>query len=205
MTGLLVVLLSGCTAGSTAAGRASTTARSTSAVASSSPAPTSTPVAPPLAPPADCGGLLSVTEVPAALGVGLPGSVSYVRGQPLPGIGRTDRITCGYGVVVGPDGKKQPPQLEISVSSYTDDTAATDRIEITTNDRQAAGDRISTTTVGDIPAMLLAGVLGTTLVFADGTLTYSLSLVPGVLPADRMAAGLTGVATAVRANVTAPG
>lgn len=147
--------------------------------------------------PGNCGALLPITDLAAALGTALPGSVSYVRGEPLPGIGRTDRITCGYGVVIGPDGKAQPPLLEVSVASYTDEAAAGDRIDVTTTDRQAAGDRVETTEVQALPAVLLSGVSGTTLVFARGAWTYSLTLLAAVLPPEQMPSGLAGVAMAV--------
>lgn len=154
--------------------------------------------------PDNCGVLLPVTDLDAALGVGLPGSVSYVRGEPLPGIGRTDRITCGYGIVIGPDGKAQPPLLEVSISSYTDDVAAAGRIDVTTADRQSAGDRVENTEAGGLPAVLLSGVTGTTLVLADGAWTYSLTLLMAVLPPEQTPAGLVGVAEAILERNTSP-
>lgn len=190
----------GCTATSDPAGPAatatgSTSAAATTATASGSAAPTAS--AAPGALPADCNDLLSVTDLDAALGTGLPGSVSYVRGAPIPDIGRTDRITCGYGVVAGADGTPMPPQLEISLASYTDEAAAAARVDVTTAARQAAGDRVEATDVGGVPAVLLSGPAATTLVLADGTVTYALTLLSAVLPPERTPAGLAGVAEAV--------
>lgn len=142
--------------------------------------------------------MLPLTELDATLGTGLPGSVSYVRGEPIPGIGRTDRITCGFGVVTGSDGAAQPPLLEISLASYADPAAAADRVVVTTADRQSAGDRVAPTSVGNLAAVALTGVGATTLVFAEGTLTYSLTLLPAVVPGEQTVDRLVAVAEALR-------
>ncbi len=197
---LLATGLAACTASSDPSG-----VPTTSRVPTTSAAPTTTsaePTAEPVGLPANCGALLPVTDLDPALGVGLPGSVSYIRGEPLPGIGRTDRITCGYGIVIGPDGNAQPPLLEVSIASYTDEAAAADRIDVTTVDRQTAGDRVESTEVQGLPAVMLTGVAGTTLVFADGTWTYSLTLLAAVVPPEQMPTRLTAVAEAVLAQAT---
>lgn len=192
-----ISLLVACTAGSNApdAPEAESTDATTTSVAATTARPTPAPA--PAALPDNCGALLPVTELDAALGTGLPGSVSYVRGEPIAGIGRTDRITCGYGIVIGEDASPLPPLLEISVASYTDDAAAADRIGVTTVDRQSAGDRVEDTEVEGLPAVLLTGVTGATLVFADGPWTYSLTLLTAVLPPEQVPSALAGVATAV--------
>lgn len=142
--------------------------------------------------------MLPLTELDATLGTGLPGSVSYVRGEPIPGIGRTDRITCGFGVVTGSDGAAQPPLLEISLASYADPAGAADRVVVTTADRQSAGDRVAPTSVGNLAAVALTGVGATTLVFAEGTLTYSLTLLPAVVSDEQTVDRLVAVAEALR-------
>jgi len=144
--------------------------------------------------------MLPLTELDAALGTGLPGSVSYVRGQPIPDIGRTDRITCGFGVVTGQDGAAQPALLEISLASYSDPAAAADRVVVTTADRQTAGDRVAAASVGELAAVALTGVSATTLVLAEGTLTYSLTLLRAVVPDEQTVDRLVAVAQAVRAQ-----
>lgn len=206
MRGLAALLtaagLVACTAGSnTAAAPEASSSRPSSAAATTA---TTAPSTPPQALPENCGALVPVTDLDAALGVGLPGSVSYVRGEPLPDIGRTGRITCGYGVAIGPQGKAAPPLLEISVSTYTDEAAAAARIDLTSADRQAAGDRVEATEVQTLPAVVLIGVTQTTLVLADSTRTYSLTLLAAVLPANQTSAGLSSVAGAVLDRAAAP-
>jgi hypothetical protein len=197
-----VVVLAACTADTDPSGPTETSAPPTSSSAATTASATAT--AEPVALPGNCGALLPVTDLDAALGTGLPGSVSYVRGQPLPDIGRTDRITCGYGVAIGPDGKALPPLLEISISSYTDVPAAADRIDVTTADRQSAGDRVEAADVAGSPAVVLTGVAGTTLVFAAGASTYSLTLLPAVVPPEQTAERLIAVAEAVLDQSSAP-
>ncbi len=207
LLGVAVALAAGALTACTAESRPSDDTVSsrapTTGATETTPSTTSAPE--PVSLPDNCGALLPVTDLDAALGLGLPGSVSYIRGEPLPGIGRTDRITCGYGVAIGPDGNAQPPLLEISIASYNDEPAAADRIDVTTTDRQSAGDRVEATDVAELPAVLLIGVAGTTLVFADGATTYSLTLLAAVLPPEDMATGLVNVADAVRTRASAPG
>lgn len=197
---LALALLAGCTSGSDDGGTpttgpaSSTTGSGTTSAAPSSSAP------PPLVLPDSCAAMLPLTELDAALGTGLPGSVSYVRGQPIPDIGRTDRITCGFGVVTGQDGAAQPALLEISLASYSDPAAAADRVVVTTADRQTAGDRVAAASVGELAAVALTGVSATTLVLADGTLTYSLTLLRAVVPDEQTVDRLVAVAQAVRAQ-----
>lgn len=196
---LALVLLAGCTAGSDddpAAPTSTSSTSPTSSAANPSVAPTS---APPVALPNTCAGLLPLTELDGALGTGLPGAVSYVRGQPIPDIGRTDRITCGFGVVTGEDGVAQPPLLEISLAAYSDPAAAADRVAVTTAGGQTAGDRVAAVNVADLPAVALTGVTSTTLVFAEQTLTYSLTLLRAVVPEEQTVDRLVAVAEAVRA------
>lgn len=187
----------GCTA--TEGPSAPPTASSAPTTSATATTTLATPSPQPAALPDNCGELLPVTDLDVALGTGLPGSVTYVRGEPLPGIGRTDRITCGYGVVIGVDGggRAMPPLLEISISSYTDEAAAAARIDVTTADRQRAGDRVEATEVQGLPAVLLTGVAAATLIFADDTLTYSLTLLTAVLPPEQTPTGLVAVAEAV--------
>ncbi|MGI8694978.1 MAG: hypothetical protein ACR2JK_19095 [Geodermatophilaceae bacterium] len=198
----LGAVLVGCTAAREPTDSPVSTSEPTSSQAGTTT--TAPPTTQPVSLPDNCGALLPVTDLDASLGTALPGSVSYVRGEPLPGIGRTDRITCGYGVAVGPDGRTQPPLLEISMASYTDEAAASDRVEDTTTDRQTAGDRVETTEVQTLPAVLLSGVAATTLVFAEANVTYSLTLLAAVLAPEQVPRGLVGVAEAVLEQAAAP-
>lgn len=207
------ILLAGCSAGT-----GDQPADTSSAVATtSSPSPRASASAAAAELPDSCAAMLALTELDAALGAGLPGTVSFVLGEPLPDIGRTGRITCGFGVTAaptaaptagpsaaptaGPSGVSVPPLLEISISSYTDVAAAADRIDVTRADRQTAGDQVQPVEVAELAGVALTGVTATTLVVADGTWTYSLTLQRAVVPDEETVPRLVAVALAVRAGV----
>ncbi|CAN5252528.1 hypothetical protein BH20ACT5_BH20ACT5_13170 [soil metagenome] len=200
LCGLGLLAVTGCTAG--AREQQAGTPDSATVTEATTPAPT-TSAAPEVdlsQLPAGCPQLLSITEVDAALGVPMPGQISYIRGEPLPQINRTGRINCGYGIVIGLDGEPDPPLLEVSVFTYSDAASAAERIEVTVESSLQAGDTRTQVTVGGLPGAVLTGVGDATLVFADRIRTYSLTLLPGVVPPESTDAGLVAVAEAVLAR-----
>lgn len=72
--------------------------------------------------PDDCGRILTAGDLEALLGLPL-GTVSLrtIRGVPEPSVRRTERVSCDY--TVGPG--RGRPLLDIRVSAYVDDAAAT--------------------------------------------------------------------------------
>ena len=175
--------LGGCTAddaGSAAPGTPTAPATTTSA------APT-TPPAPGYVLPASCSALLTLGQLDRALGASLPGQTTYVVGEPQPSIGRTGRISCGFGVTPATDTAGQSdPLLELSVFTYTDATASAARLAATVQAQEEQGVRSETVPLpGDAGAGLTGVVLtsatDTTIVTDVGARTYSLTLVAGVL------------------------
>jgi len=174
--------LAGCTgfAGS-APPAAGPTTPTTTATTTAAP---STTAAPAYELPATCAGLLTASQLDAALGARLPGTSTYVVGAPEPGIGRTGRVTCGFGVTPATDtAGASDPLLEVSVFTYTDAPAATDRLEVLIQSRQAQGVAAGAATVPGAQAVLFAGPADTTLVAVLADRTVALTLVPGLLDA----------------------
>jgi len=167
------------------------------------PPPSSTSAAPTTAsssaPPAyelptSCAALLTLSQIDAALGSALPGETTYTVGTAEPGIGRTGRITCGFGVVPATDtAGAGSPLLELSVFTYTDAAAAADRVAATVAAQQSQGVRSEDAVVPGADAVLLTGVDGATLVATVAARTYSLSMVPGILDAAATPPALAGL------------
>ncbi len=164
--------------------------------------PPATTAAPVFALPGTCTDLLTVAQVTDALGVRLPGTTSYVLGRPQPDIGRTGRVTCGYGVAPATDtAGASDPLLEVSVFVYVDARAAADRVEVLVADQESRGVRVDPVDVPGADAVLLTGPADTTLVSTVAERTYALTLVPGLLePAATQAALQALAADAIAAG-----
>ena len=156
------------------------------APSSSAPPPSTSASATTAAPvyelPESCSGLLSLRQLDQALGTALPGQTTYTVGTPQPEIGRTGRITCGFGVVPATaDAGAGDPLLELSVFTYTDERSAADRVDATVDAQQAKGVRFGEAVVPGASAVLLTGPEEATLIATVESRTYSLSIVPGIL------------------------
>ena len=175
-----MVVLSGCTGGPGGAEVAAPAPSSSAPPPSTSaPATTAAPVQPL---PASCSELLSLRQLDQALGTALPEQTTYTVGTPQPEIGRTGRITCGFGVVPATaDAGAGAPLLELSVFTYTDEQSAADRVDATVDAQQAKGVRFDEAVVPGASAVLLTGPEEATLIATVGPRTYSLSVVPGIL------------------------
>ena len=175
------VVLVGCTGSPEAA---DVVAAPSSAPPPSTSAPATTSAAPVYELPDGCSGLLSLRQIDQALGTALPGQTTYTIGTAQPEIGRTGRITCGFGVVPATeDAAAADPLMELSVFTYTDAQAAADRVDSTVDAQQAQGVRYDEAVVPGASAVLLTGPEAATLIATVGSRTYSLSLVPGILDA----------------------
>lgn len=194
LVGLLGV--SGC-AGFAGSDPAPSSAAAPTATTTAVAAPT-TSAAPTYELPATCADLLTVSEVGTALGARLPGTTTYVVGEPEPGIGRTGRVTCGYGVTPATaTAGASDPLLEVSIFTYADPGAAAERVEALVDARQAEGVVGVTATVPGADAVLLSGSADTTLVATVESRTYAFTLVPGLLDATGTRTALEALAVAV--------
>lgn len=169
------------------------------------PAQPSTTSAPPTSTgprlPSGCGSLLSTQEVDLALGRPLVGRVRSVVGVPEPAIGRLERVTCQYGLPEEalPAGQQVP--LEVSVSVYADEAAATERVDTTIESERSAGAAPSTVPVGPVEGTLLVSSGRRLLVAASAEITLAITIAPGLVD-DRVADVLADLGGRVLTAVT---
>ncbi|NEK96235.1 hypothetical protein GCU67_19000 [Modestobacter muralis] len=196
-----LVVLTGCSSTPDAAPVVAAT--SSAPPSTSAPATTAAPV---YELPEGCSGLLSLRQIDNALGTPLPGETTFTVGTPQPEIGRTGRVTCGFGVLAATeDSAAADPLMQLSVFTYTDAQAAADRVDATVDAQQAQGVRSDQAAVPGASAVLLSGPDETTLIATVDTRTYSLSLVPGVLdPAGTQTALQSLMGAVLAADSPAP-
>jgi hypothetical protein len=196
---LLVLAAAGCSSG----GGSGTASPSATRPATGTPTPTPTPTSTALALPDSCQSLLPLIDLDDALGIPMVGQTAYIKGVAEPKIKRTGRVTCRYGIVkVGHT--NHPPKLEVGVSTYTDDAAATQRVETTVTGLRSSGDKPTDVTVNGVPAKILTATTGSaTLVVGTGNRTVVITLAEKVIkPADTIKV-LTAIGTLALKNIPA--
>jgi hypothetical protein len=155
-----------------------------------------------------CPHLVTDDDVANALGKAPTGTDTYVRAAPLPQIGRTGRVTCGFGVQAKPDGTKSPAAVEASLMTYTDVATAGRRVDAAVTSDKGAGAKVSQVTVDGRPGSVDVATDGTaTLLLADGNRTVVITLAANAVPPDKAQGVLTTLARVMLANaahLTAP-
>lgn len=147
-----VVVLAGCSSGEDEPDAATELLFSPEPTASApaTPEPTAEP-APTLGElPDDCGGVIATADVVRIVGVPLSGETTYLFADALPDIGRTGRVTCGYGD--DDDG----PKVEVSVNDYESEEAADDRIDVTLQAASERGNEVRDQPIGSYQGYVLA-------------------------------------------------
>jgi hypothetical protein len=144
----------------------STASGSASGSASPSPSPTADL-------PTGCDSMLPFTDLDRALGRPLFGQTVFTKGVAQPSIGRTGRITCGFGVAR--NGRGVPP-VEVGVSTYTDIESATRRVQATISQLRSIGANQAEATVSGLPATVLGTGTSFTVVLAQGSRTIAVTL-----------------------------
>lgn len=188
MAGLLVA---GCDAATESDGSTDTEASSSlsgSAIASQ------TASAAPFVLPETCSALLSLDAIDAGLGVRISGTTNYVVGIPEPGIGRTGRVTCSYGVIPNADGTSSAPLVQASVFTYDSVDSAIDRVEIVVSQGRNAGSRTEDVPVGEYAGMIIISVTEATLVVAVQDRNYAITLAPGLVTEDLLSSAMASLA-----------
>lgn len=135
--------------------------------------------------PRTCGGLATLGEVTEILNAAITGQTLPVVGVPEPGIGRTARLDCYYGVPAG-----QPLSAAvvwIGLASYSDAGAARRRMDATVETEREAG-----ATANDVPVGPHRGILlnaaRRTLVAVRGNNTIVITVLPDLVPDDQAGA-----------------
>ena len=98
----------------------------------------------------DCGGVIATADVVRIVGAPLPGETTYVFADALPDIGRTGRVTCGYG------DEGDGPKVEVTVNDYESEEAADDRIEVTLQAASERGNEVRDQPIGSYEGYVLA-------------------------------------------------
>lgn len=165
---------------------------STSVPASTTSAGTTT--AAPFVLPDTCSALLRLEAIDAGLGFRITGTTEYVVGLPEPGIGRTGRVTCSYGVIPNADGTSSAPLVQASVFTYDSVAAALERVQTVVSQGRAAGNRTEDVAVGSYAGVVIISVTDATLVVAVEDRNYAITLAPGLVTDDRLAQALASLA-----------
>jgi hypothetical protein len=152
--GLIAVscLLAGCSGGTTPAAD-STPHVSPSAPKTYTPAEGPTEAASQL--PATCDQILSESALSTAFGTTLSTDDDYGNYAPLPSIGRTGRVTCGFGIGIDEYGNATAPAVTVSIATYDTETDAVARAQDTVGSDLSAGASSSQVSVSGHPATVV--------------------------------------------------
>ncbi|MGW6934011.1 hypothetical protein ACWGE0_28415 [Lentzea sp. NPDC054927] len=105
--------------------------------------------------PDDCELVVPVEVMNATLGQELPGEPRIIIGIKEPGIGRTGKIDCYYGI---PEKKNLPEaKIVIGLSTYTDDLTARTRVGESVEAERAEGAKVTEVDVGKQKGTLIEG------------------------------------------------
>lgn len=143
--------------------------------------------------PDNCAGLLTLDALDAGLGTRIVGTTEYIVGAPEPGIGRTGRVTCSYGVTRSADGTSSAPLVQASVFTYDSAESALDRVETVVSQGRNAGNRVEDVSVGEYAGVLIVSVTDATLVFAVGERNYAITVAPGLVAETELAAAMASL------------
>jgi hypothetical protein len=120
------------------------------------------------------------------------GKPTEIIGIPEPGIARTGKIDCYYGI---PNGKPLPDaQLVIGISTYADELSARQRVTESTEVERKDGATVTDVEVGKQRANLITTAPERLLIGSLGKSTFVVRAKAGLLPDDKLPAALTGFA-----------
>lgn len=152
----LLGALAACSAGGTPQHVASTkSAAATSPSAAATVNPFSGPIEPASALPKTCSSILSDQDLTSAFGSAQVGDTSYGNYAPLPTIGRTGRVTCGFGISVDQSGNAGQPIVTVSVITYDQASRAIERVADDVHSTVAKGASAHPVVVNGHPATIL--------------------------------------------------
>lgn len=105
--------------------------------------------------PDDCELVVSADVMNATLGQELPGEPRIIVGIKEPGIGRTGKVDCYYGI---PEKRNLPDaKIVIGLSTYTDEVTARTRVAESVEAERAEGAKITEVDVGKQKGTLIEG------------------------------------------------
>lgn len=160
-----------------------------------SPSPTAQP-SPTLGElPDSCQGVIRTADVVQIVGRPLPGETTFVYADALPDIGRTGRVTCGYGDAG--DGEK----VRVTINDYESDESAAARVDVTLQAASERGNVVRDQPVGPYTGYVLSDDDDVSLVVNVGPRTVVVTMNRGLVPKraevvvlERLAASVLGLA-----------
>jgi hypothetical protein len=175
------------------------------ATATATSTPTASPTTAPASPPGSnvvprkCSEMVTASVVFDAVGVPLQGDTSYIYAGPVPSSGRTARITCGYGVEPGADGKPLA-KVTLTINGYADSANVRRRLNISVAEAQQQGQQVQALDLEGRSGYMLRDADDVSYIVGDGSRTIVVTLVLGLVPAEAEQAVLTKLATAMVAT-----
>ncbi|MET9230498.1 hypothetical protein [Lentzea sp. NPDC003310] len=147
-----------------------------------------TPVMVDRALPDDCELVVPVDVMNATLGQEMPGEPRIIIGIKEPGIGRTGKIDCYYGI---PEKKGLPDaKIVIGLSTYTDDLTARTRVTESVEAERAEGAKITEVDVGKQKGTLVEGKDEQLLIGSLGKSTFVVRNRNNFIPKEKLVAVL---------------
>lgn len=138
--------------------------------------------------PDDCELVVSMDVMNATLGQALPGEPRIIIGIKEPGIGRTGKIDCYYGI---PEKKNLPDaKIVIGLSTYTDDLTARTRVTESVEAERQDGAKITEVDVGKQKGTLIEGKDEQLLIGSLGKSTFVVRNRHNFIPKERLTAVL---------------
>ncbi|SDG91844.1 hypothetical protein SAMN05216553_113105 [Lentzea fradiae] len=138
--------------------------------------------------PDDCDLVVPADVMNATLGQELPGEPRIIIGIKEPGIGRTGKIDCYYGI---PEKRNLPDaKIVIGLSTYTDEATAKTRVAESVDAERTDGAKITEVDVGKQKGTLIEGKDEQLLIGSLGKSTFVVRNRNNFLPADRLTAVL---------------
>ncbi|MGW6448736.1 hypothetical protein [Lentzea sp. NPDC055074] len=136
--------------------------------------------------PDDCELVVPVEVMNAAIGQELPGEPRIIVGIKEPGIGRTGKIDCYYGI---PEKKGLPDaKIVIGLSTYTDDLTARTRVNESVEAERGEGAKVTEVDVGKQKGTLVEGKDEQLLIGSLGKSTFVVRNRNNFIPKEKLIA-----------------
>jgi hypothetical protein len=152
---VLLGVLAACSTGGSPSSAATTTSKAAKPTAAATYDPMAGPIEAAAQLPKSCSKILQDTDLTAAFGSPQVGDTSYGSYAPLPNIGRTGRVTCGFVIGIDQFGRPGPAGVTVSVITYNTAANAVHRVASNVNDTVAKGATAQPVLVNGHPATIL--------------------------------------------------
>lgn len=154
-TAVLLGALAACSTGGSPSPAAPTTSKAAKPTAVTTFDPMAGPIEAAAQLPKSCSKILEDTDLTAAFGSPQVGDTSYGSYAPLPNIGRTGRVTCGFDIGIDAFGHPGPAGVTVSIITYNSAANAVHRVASDVNDTVAKGATAQPVLVNGHPATIL--------------------------------------------------